>query len=258
MIRRELTYFLTALMFLTRLPVPVDLEYSAEIMNRSQRYYSLVGSVVGICSALIFYLANLVFSTEISVLLSMIGSIWLTGAFHEDGFTDVCDAFGGGYGKEKILQIMKDSRVGAYGVVGICLLLLLKFKVLSELADISPSLIMAALVAGHTASRFISSTMIYTHEYVQDTDKSKVRPVVERKPLLGELLFSGLWILLPFILLGNYWFLLALPVAYLAKSCLSYYFNKHIGGYTGDCLGAIQQVSEVTIYLALIALWKFF
>ena len=97
--RRELELFFTAIMFFTRLPVP-ELEYSQEKLNASSRYFPLVGILVGALSATVFMFSSLIFSTNISMLLSMITSILITGAFHEDGFADTCDGFGGGYTKE--------------------------------------------------------------------------------------------------------------------------------------------------------------
>lgn len=116
-IKNELIYFATALMFFTRIPVPFAIPYSSEIMNQSQKYFAWVGLLVGLLNALILYGSVQLFNLEIGIVLMMIGSVLLTGAFHEDGFTDMCDSFGGGYGKEKILTIMKDSRVGAYGTI---------------------------------------------------------------------------------------------------------------------------------------------
>jgi adenosylcobinamide-GDP ribazoletransferase len=255
--RKEFTYFATALMFFTRIPIPFTLEYSDEIMNKSQKYFPMVGWIVGGFSALLFWLAQHVFSIEISIVLSMIGSVLLTGAFHEDGFTDSCDAFGGGYGKEKIMTIMKDSRIGAYGVIGIILLLLLKFLTLSTISNQSIEMVLIAIVAAHTSSRFMAGTMIYTHQYVTDIDKSKSKPLANKRLSYTSLFFSLCITLLPFILFQQWIFLWALPISYLGKLYLGWYFKKHLGGYTGDCLGAVQQVCEVLFYLAIILIWNY-
>ena len=130
--KKEIAVFLTAIMFFTRIPCPKNIDHSPEILTKSSRYFSLVGIIVGFFGALVFYVSELLFNDTISILLSMSGTIWITGAFHEDGFADVCDGFGGGWTKEKILTIMKDSRVGTYGIVGLGLLLAIKFNALSE------------------------------------------------------------------------------------------------------------------------------
>lgn len=257
MIRRQLIYFFTAIMFFTRIPIPFKIPYSDEIMNKSQRYFPLIGYIVGGIGALNFYLFQLLFSIDIAIVLSICSTVLLTGAFHEDGFTDVCDSFGGGYGKEKIMTIMKDSRIGAYGVIGIILLLLLKFLALKEVANISVYFLIVTLINGHVTSRFHAGTMIYTHQYVRDTDQSKSKPLANKKLPYQSLLFSLIITLLPYFLFGYWIFILAFFISYIGKIYLAYYFKKHIGGYTGDCLGTVQQVCEVLFYLSTILIWKF-
>jgi adenosylcobinamide-GDP ribazoletransferase len=257
-LKQEWIYFWTAMMFFTRIPIPFSLPYSAAIMNQSQKYYAWTGLIVGIVYALCFYLSQFIFGFSIAIILAIIAGVLLTGAFHEDGFADVCDSFGGGYGKEKIMEIMKDSRIGAYGVVGIVLLLLLKFTSLLHLAQAtSISFIGFILIFANTASRYIAATTIYTHVYVRDTDSSKAKPIADKALPFSSLLVGLVAIIIPFFL-GQYWqFVLTLIPAYLAKICLAAYFKKHIGGYTGDCLGAIQQVTEIIIYLSAIVIWKY-
>ena len=250
--RRELELFFTAIMFFTRLPVP-ELEYSQEKLNASSRYFPLVGILVGALSATVFMFSSLIFSTNISVLLSMITSILITGAFHEDGFADTCDGFGGGYTKEKILEIMKDSRIGAFGAIGIILLLIFKFLLLAE---IKPMVIPIVIVSGHAISRFISISLLYSMVYVKEEGKAK--PLSTALPL-ASLIVAGIFGLLPLLLFKKFFVLLVLIPLLLTRTYLSYYFKKQIGGYTGDCLGAAQQVSEIVFYISVFLLlqWKF-
>lgn len=256
-IKNELIYFATALMFFTRIPVPFTVPYSSDIMNRSQKYFAWVGLLVGLINAVVLYLATQLFNPEIGIVLMMITSVLLTGAFHEDGFTDMCDSFGGGYGKEKILTIMKDSRVGAYGTIGIILLFALKFFSIQALEKIDSWKILAVVILAHTVSRFISGTMIYTHQYVTDIDASKSKPLAN-KPLDGIALLVGfISVLIAFALIPDWRLIFAFALAYLGKMYMGWYFKKHIGGYTGDCLGAVQQVCEVLFYLGTIIVWKF-
>jgi len=256
-VKNELIYFATALMFFTRIPVPFKVPYSNEIMNQSQKYFSWVGLLVGIINAIIFYLSFQLFNLEIAIVLMMISSVLLTGAFHEDGFTDVCDSFGGGYGKEKIMTIMKDSRVGAYGAIGIILLFALKFYSIKELGSIDLMKTSALIIFAHTASRFISGTMIYTHRYVTDIDVSKSKPLANKPLNAKSLVISFLAVLVTFSLIPDWKLIFALILAYIGKVYLGWYFKKHIGGYTGDCLGTVQQVCEVLLYLGTIMVWKF-
>ncbi|MCJ7935234.1 MAG: adenosylcobinamide-GDP ribazoletransferase [Chryseobacterium sp.] len=256
-IKNELIYFATALMFFTRIPVPVAIPYSGEIMNKSQKYFAWIGLLVGLVNAVVLYFSSQIFNLEIGIILMMITSVLLTGAFHEDGFTDVCDSFGGGYGKEKILTIMKDSRVGAYGTIGIILLFALKFFSIQALGNMNPVTTLGIVILAHSSSRFISGTMIYTHQYVTDIDVSKSKPLAN-KPLDGAALLVGLTgVLISFALIPDWRLIFAFALAYLGKICMGWYFKKHIGGYTGDCLGSVQQVSEVLFYLGTMIVWKF-
>ncbi|MCT2406744.1 adenosylcobinamide-GDP ribazoletransferase [Chryseobacterium antibioticum] len=256
-IKNELIYFATALMFFTRIPIPFKVPYSGEIMNRSQKYFAWVGLLVGLVNAVVLYLSYHLFNLDIAIILMMISSVLLTGAFHEDGFTDVCDSFGGGYGKEKILTIMKDSRVGAYGAVGIVLLFALKFFSLQALGNVDVLQTMGIIVLAHTASRFISGTMIYTHRYVTDIDVSKSKPLANKPLDGGALVISFISVLVSFLLIPDWRLILAFALAYLGKVGMGWYFKKHIGGYTGDCLGFVQQVTEVLFYLGTMIVWKF-
>ncbi len=256
-VKNELIYFATAMMFFTRIPVPFTIPYSSEIMNRSQKYFAWVGLLVGLINTAILYLSSQLFNLEIGIVLMMITSVLLTGAFHEDGFTDMCDSFGGGYGKEKILTIMKDSRVGAYGTIGIILLFALKFFSIQALGTVDLMKTLWIIILAHTSSRFISGTMIYTHQYVTDIDASKSKPLAN-KPLDGMALLVGfISVLLSFVLIPDWRLIIAFALAYLGKIYMGWYFKKHIGGYTGDCLGAVQQVCEVLFYLGTMIVWKF-
>lgn len=241
--------FLLALGFYTRLPVPETQDYSR--LSQASLYLPLVGWLVGGLSALSFYVADLFWPQSTAVILSLAFGILLTGAFHEDGFTDVCDGFGGGYGKERILEIMKDSRIGAYGSMGIVLITALKISLLTSLpANALPFI----LVASHSLSRFQPLLMMRLFDYARiDTSKSGAAMY---KPNLKELFVPSCISLLPLLFLPIVCGL-AFPFMLLATWCLGRYFYRHIGGYTGDCLGAIQQVTEVIFYLAASALWIF-
>ncbi|MGI9582247.1 adenosylcobinamide-GDP ribazoletransferase [Chryseobacterium sp. RRHN12] len=258
-LKNELIYFATALMFFTRIPVPFTVPYSSEIMNKSQKYFAWVGLLVGLINAVVLFFSTMLFNLEIGIVLMMIAGVLLTGAFHEDGFTDMCDSFGGGYGKEKILTIMKDSRVGAYGTIGIILLFALKFYSIQALGSVGdqPVRVLGIIILAHTVSRFISGTMIYTHQYVTDIDVSKSKPLAN-KPLDGTALLVGfISVLVAFALIPDWRLIFAFALAYAGKIYMGWYFKKHIGGYTGDCLGSVQQVCEVLFYLGTIIVWKF-
>lgn len=261
--KKEINFFLAALMYYTRLPVGRWLSHHTAQLNEATRYFPLVGWIVGTLSAAALLAGTFLFNPAIGVLLSMAASVLLTGAFHEDGFADFCDGFGGGWTKEKILEIMKDSRIGTYGGVGLIILLGMKFFVLQTLMTFvgqQPVLILFLLVVAHAASRFTAATFIFTHAYVRSSDDSKAKPVAEATRSV-TLIVAALWALIPLIILvmiSKQIFLFALFIPlYGLKIYLGWYFKKWIGGYTGDCLGAVQQLAEVIIYLFYILLWKF-
>ncbi|HAS42487.1 MAG TPA: adenosylcobinamide-GDP ribazoletransferase [Microscillaceae bacterium] len=249
--RQQIHIFLTAVMFYTRIPVPHWVDHKPEYLNKATIYFPVIGWMVGGYTALIYFLCQLFFPVELAILLSFAAGIWMTGAFHEDGFADVCDGFGGGWTQEKILTIMKDSRVGAFGAIGMIILFLVKFFALKALAqDLK---IVPILIIAHTLSRYTALTFIFTHEYVRENEDSKAKPIA-KKLSMWELLVATILGQLPLLLLYPQWsaFLVLVPLL-LLKQYLAWYFKKWIGGYTGDCLGATQQLTEVVIYLFFIA-----
>lgn len=262
MFKKELKIFFTALMFYTRIPCPKWADHSPEYLNKATRYFPLVGWLVGMLTFLVYRLSSEVFNPEISVILSMISGILITGAFHEDGFSDMCDGFGGGWTKTRILEIMKDSRVGVYGVIGLTFLLLLKFFLIVQLVQITHHLIfnkwvtlLLLFIAAQSLSRLAAASIIFTHKYVSEDLTSKSKPIAQSfswKEVIGAFLFG----LIPLIILSLFAFQLifiVIPVA-ISRFFLARYFQKWIGGYTGDCLGATQQVCEIVFYLSVIGI----
>lgn len=251
--KQEIKIFFTALMYFTRIPCPKWVDHSAEYLNKSSKYFPMVGIIVGLISALAYWLFQLAFPIEIALIFSMIASILTTGAFHEDGFADVCDGFGGGWTKEKILLIMKDSRLGTFGVIGIGLILLLKW---STLKYFPLNTLLVTLISGHAISRLNAVSLIFTDQYARDDDTGKSKPLAT-KMSTGELIFAIIVGLAPLALFANVYVLLTLLPLLFIRWYFSGYFKKWIGGYTGDCLGAVQQVSEIVFYLSLLLIFKY-
>jgi len=249
--KHQINLILTAFGFFTRIPIPFEIASSQENLNKCNRYFPLVGYFVGGSAALIYWLTSYLLPDSISILLSMAGSILLTGAFHEDGFADVCDAFGGSWTKEKILTIMKDSRVGAYGAIGIILLLLTKYTTISSLPS---NLIALSLIIAHVNSRFMAVWTMHTLPYVREDESSKSKPIT--KALQIKDLVIALALTIPSLfLLADIRILYFIPLLFITKLLLERYFKKWIGGYTGDCLGTIQQTCELVIYITLVAIY---
>ena len=245
----QLKQFFLALSFYTRLPGPKSQDYTK--LPQATVYLPLVGWLVGGITALSFYLADLLWPQVTAVILALIAGVFLTGAFHEDGFADVCDGFGGGWGKQRILEIMKDSYIGVYGVVGLLLLFLLKISLLDSLLATAVPWV---LLAGHSISRLMPLLLMQRYDYARKCDSKAA--VAVYKPNRQQLLIATLTAFLPLTLLPPVCALAILPV-WVVNGYVGRYFYRYIGGYTGDCLGASQQISETVFYLSISALWIF-
>ncbi|MCE9600263.1 MAG: adenosylcobinamide-GDP ribazoletransferase [Spirochaetia bacterium] len=246
----QIRLFFAALIYFTRIPSPINIGHTPDQLNRAVRYFPLVGLIVGSIAALAYYGAIRLFSRETAVLISMIASILLTGAFHEDGFSDFCDGFGGGWSRERILEIMRDSRIGVFGAIGIGSMLALKYHMLLEL---NQNKLMPLLIAAHGLSRLFPVWVASAIPYARDpgqfkptaSNPTKLELLIASIFGLGPLLYFGPTILFPAI------------AATLAATAMALYVRRWIGGYTGDCMGAIQQVTEIVFYSTAVAFWTF-
>ena len=245
-LRNEIEYFFGAIRFFTRLPVPAWVGHSSEALERSSRYFPAVGLIVGGLAAIVFAATSLVWPKTLAVLSSMAVTLYVTGAFHEDGWSDMVDGFGGGWSKTRILEIMKDSRIGSFGAVALVMMLLTKF---CALVEIDLRLLPLALICGHAVSRLCAATLLHTLEYVRDEGKAKPLATGIGR---GGLAFATLCAALPLALLPPRQALLGVLLAALATLWLARMYKRQIGGYTGDCLGATQQLAEVAFYGGLL------
>jgi adenosylcobinamide-GDP ribazoletransferase len=249
----QLRLFFTALQFFTRLPIPRWVGFEAHWLNHASRYFPLVGLVVGAIVAAVYALAAWLLPAPVAVVLSTAAGIYATGAFHEDGFADMCDGFGGGMTVERVLEIMKDSRIGAYGAIGMACMLGLKCV---ALAMLQPWTAIAALLAAHPLSRLMATALIWRMDYARAEGKAK--PLAQ-KMSGAEFAIAALTAAAPAVLLCAAgwlaWTALAAGVlaAGAATLWLARLFARRINGYTGDCLGAVQQASEVMFYLGVLA-----
>jgi len=251
--REHLARFFTALGYFTRLPVPAWVAWSPERLARAAAWLPLVGWVVGIAGAATLQALALVLPASLAVLLSMALTIRLTGALHEDGFADACDGLGGGWDKAHILAIMKDSRIGSYGAIGIVLMLLAKAAALIELAAISPATAAIALLVAHPLSRLAATSVLHALPYARSDDSSKAGGVAQRLSR-AELVMAGASGLLPaLVLLTFVQTLAALVLATLVSLWLARTFLRRLGGHTGDLLGAVQQAAELACYVGILA-----
>ncbi|MDP3884740.1 adenosylcobinamide-GDP ribazoletransferase [Hydrogenophaga sp.] len=257
-------HFFIALQFFTRIPVTGRLAdwvgFSPAMLRASAAHFPGVGWVVGGLSAAVFagLLALLPASPAapwVAAVLSTAFSVWLTGAFHEDGLADTADGLGGAVNRERALAIMKDSRIGSYGAVALVLALLCKVALLALLAQAGGlQLASAALLGAHVSSRLMPLFIIRTLPHVGDTPTSKSKPLAESIGNAG--LAAGLlWWALAMALVG--WALpgapwpLAVLGALLGLAWMWRLLRRRLQGFTGDGLGATQQVCEVAFYLGM-------
>jgi adenosylcobinamide-GDP ribazoletransferase len=249
--KEQWAILLLAVQFLTRLPVPASAGFTPERLTAATRYYPLVGALIGGLVAVIYALALLAWPPLVAVLLSIVASLLLTGAFHEDGLADMFDGVGGGLTRERALEIMKDSRIGTYGAAALILALALKA---ATLAAMPPPAVILALVAGHGLSRFSAVLVIATSAYVRDHGTAKpVADGVSRESLLIATATAMPMALALAWGLGPMAALLGLAGLALGHWGMRRVFERKLGGYTGDCLGAVQQGSELGFYLGVLA-----
>lgn len=246
---REWLAFLNGIRFFTRLRVPDRIPYTDALLNASVKYLPAIGLLIGLLSAVAYMVSLQIFPQSVSVLIAMAAGLLATGAFHEDGLADTADGLGGGWDKTRILAIMKDSRVGSYGVVSIVLVLLFKFACLNQAI---PAYVPILLITGHAFSRYCAVLVMSGMNYVGTEASSKSRPLTT-KPSRNSLLVATACGLLPLILLPLSSLFAGLSIGLLATVWLGRKFQKWLDGYTGDCLGAIQQVSEIGFYLGVLA-----
>lgn len=243
----QLRLALYAVQFLTRIPVPGWVGHTPEMLSRSVRYYPLVGGLIGLCGGVVFAAASLVLDPLVAAVLAVTATVLVTGAFHEDGLADTWDGVGGGLTRERVLEIMRDSRIGTYGGVALLLSLLLRVAALSMLAPLAGLL---ALMATHALARLMIVLVTRHSSYARAEGLAK--PVAEGiddrdcavalVTTLAICVAAGWASLLAFLLAGwAAWLMLRLLL-------------RKVGGYTGDGLGAIEQTAEV-VALLVFAAW---
>ena len=258
-------HFLVAVQFFTRIPVAGRLAawvgYSPAMLRASAAHFPGVGWLVGAWCAGVFWLAAHMFGTAdagawVAAVLSTAAGIGLTGAFHEDGLADTADALGGHVSRERALQIMKDSRIGSYGAVTLVLALLLKVALLAWLSAAAGAAAVAwGLLGGHVTSRALPLLTIATLPYVGDAPGSKSKPLADRigPPALavGMLWWGAALAALAWGAPAWPWMAATLGAA-LGWGWMWRVTRRRLGGFTGDTLGATQQVSELGWWLAAV------
>lgn len=256
-------HFLLALQFFTRIPVTGRLAewvgFSPAMLRASAAHFPGVGWIVGGLTAAVFWgplllLPPVPAAPWVAAIASTVFGVLLTGAFHEDGLADLADGLGGSMDRGRALEIMKDSRIGSYGAIALVLAVLAKVALLSMLAQVDAWLAVVALFAAHVTSRTMPLLIIRALPHVGDTPQSKSKPLAESIGNAG--LAAGLlWWALAMALVV--WLLPAAPWAQAVLGALIglawmwRLLQRRLQGFTGDGLGATQQLCEVLFYLGL-------
>lgn len=250
--KKQWVLFCYALSFFSRLPIPKKLDFTDYPFHLGNVYLPIIGLIYALICLLVYALSQLVFDPSISIILMLLTGVLLTGGFHEDGFADSCDGFGGGYNKQQRLAIMKDSQIGTYGVIGLILLLSLKIHVLSQLINYGAGFFALSFISAAVLSRCSVLCLMQSTDYAREESTSKSTRSSQRLPqqyLLAALLMGAVSILwMPFFCL-----LLVFTVVVISTILCRTYFLQKIQGYTGDCLGFVQQLNELLILLMLVA-----
>ena len=263
---QALRHFLLALQFFTRVPVTGRLAdwvgFSPAMLRASSAHFPGIGLLVGLVAAGVYgalhwALGNGTPATAsaaalVAAVLSTVATVLMTGGFHEDGLADVADGLGSGAPRERALDIMKDSRIGAFGAMALVLALLAKVALLALLGAHSLGAALCALVGGHVLSRFWPLMLVRTMAHVGDTATSKSKPLADQISQRA-LWAAGLWCFVPLALVGSAQtalFLIAcMGCSALGAAQVARLLARRLQGFTGDGLGAVQQVSEIGFYL---------
>ena len=251
--KQEWLAFLSAVQFLTRLPVP-DPGWEEGRLDRAAKWFPLVGVLVGILTALVLWLSLVIWSdARIAVAVAIVVGVFLTGGLHEDGLADTADGIGGGRDVSHRLAIMKDSSIGAYGALALISGLLLRFVTLTALCT-RADLAIASIVASQTVSRAAMLPIIWTLPYARAAEDAKVAPLTgEATPhafvLAGIIVVAAC---LPLMIL-SWGLLVGLIAAVLACLIVRALLKKKLGGWTGDTAGATQIICEIAFLLGVCA-----
>lgn len=242
--------FYMALQFLTRLPVPSNVEHSDDGFAQSARFYPAVGLVVGVSVALVYAVACIAVSHIVAAVLAIVASIAITGALHEDGLADSADGLFGGFERDRILEIMRDSAVGVFGILALMSAFFLKFSALSQMWFWDT---IWAIITAHVLSRHAMVEVISRYDYARADTAKFARPAVGGE----DLTYARLWalgvVVIALLLLGFWATLVGVLAVALVVSGFAQFFVRKIGGYTGDCLGATQQLAEVSFLIGALA-----
>jgi adenosylcobinamide-GDP ribazoletransferase len=247
--------FLLAVQFLTRLPVPGLSNITADIakqgLTKSVIWFPAVGAIVGFMTAVVLITADYIWPRAIAVIIALIFEARLTGAFHEDAVADFCDGFGGGMTPERIHEIMKDSRIGTYGALGLGLAVGLRAALLILLPD---SLLLPALIASACFGRYIAVCLMASVVPMKQTS-GLAKDIGAQTQMEQWAAASVLTVpfVVPLFMTAPMQALAALAASGLFIIWFRRFLMRHLGGVTGDCLGFGVYAGQIIMLLAAAA-----
>jgi adenosylcobinamide-GDP ribazoletransferase len=253
----ELRLAAIALQFLTRLPVPARVGFEPAWLHASARHFPLVGLVVGGIGVLAWWIAAQRWPPAVAAGLALSATVVLTGGFHEDGLADTFDGLGGAVSRERALQIMKDSRLGSYGALALVLVLGLKWQALASLgaAGVSRRAAAAWLMA-HATSRAAAVGLLWRMPYAGDADHAKAKPMAQQVSADGAFIAFAWPVIAALAIVAVCGREVGVPLACAVAAAIvvalamARWLRRRLGGYTGDTLGAAQQLTELAALLA--------
>lgn len=237
--------FLVAMQFMTRLPVPRAVPYSPDALAKSAGFFPVIGLLVGTGGAALYLLLAPHMSRDVVVVLLLVYLVIVTGGLHEDALGDAADGFGGGWEKDRVLAIMRDSRIGSFGTVAITLGLLARFVFLTNLA---PARFAGIFIAGQVLGRWTALPLAFFLPSARTNEPGQGKLIAAKVTTLSFVAGTLLALTIVAIALGpaSPW---AALTAILVASMSGFYYWRRIGGITGDCIGATTQLTEIAIYL---------
>ena len=258
LVLRQMAAFLTAVRFLTRIPVP-DWFFPANsdhaiLMRASVVYFPLVGAGIGAVTGSVILFAAKLWSAWLAVLIGLALEAMLTGALHEDAVADFCDAFGGGWTRDDVLRILKDSRIGSFGVLGLTLAVSMRA---GSLISLVPDLLVAASIASATLGRL--TILLVMAMLPPVPGRTSLAQDVGEKTASREVVYGSL-LALPGIVA---WAVccpgcvaIAVVVLLLFAAAFVHYVRRRLGGVTGDCLGCACYGGQLIVLLIASANWS--
>ncbi|HEX9721243.1 MAG TPA: adenosylcobinamide-GDP ribazoletransferase [Ramlibacter sp.] len=255
-----LRHYLIALRFSTRVPVSGTLAqwagFSPDVLSASAAHFPGVGWLVGIVACAAFAVLGLAlpdsaFTALAAAVGSTIATVLLTGGSHENGLAHTADGLGGGAAPQRALEIIADSRLGAFGAIAVALALLAKVSLLAVLAASSPVAVLVALLAGHVLSRFWPLLLVRGMSCVGDAGSTGKGPLAERigsRNLAIALTWCVLALLVALVAQGVTFAIFSLTASAMALLYMKRLLARRLQGFTEESLGAAQQVCEVAFY----------